>query len=119
MKHNGTEDLEPQISRSIITTANDVRSSDEFLKSKLSKIKHYFVKINGYPSWVFNQIHQKLAEHKKTIEKIFKSKTVEESSIANNIVLDKANKVHMISLPPYNGENRLNIGLFVALIRCF
>ena len=74
MKQIGTEDLEPWISRSIITRANDVRSSDEFLKSELSKIKHYFVKINGHPSWVFNQIHQKLVEHKKTIEKIFEER---------------------------------------------
>ena len=53
------------ILRSIITRAYHVCSNDEVLKQELSKIKTDFLKINGYPKWVFDQIHQKVIEHRE------------------------------------------------------
>ena len=51
--------------RSIINRAYDICSSDEFLRLELSRIKHDFIKINGYPYWVYNQIHQNVIESRE------------------------------------------------------
>ena len=56
--------------RSIITRAYDACSNDEFLKQELSKIKADFLKINGYPKWVFDEIQKRGFENHKMKRKI-------------------------------------------------
>ena len=85
--------------RSIITRAYNVCSNDEFLKQELSKIKTDLLKINGYPKWVFDQIHQKVIEHREVSTEISKNVENNSSESTNN----NTNKVHIISLP-YKGE---------------
>ena len=85
--------------RSVITRAYDVCSNDQFLKQELSKIKTDFLKINGYPKWVFEQIHQKVIEHRGVSTQIFKNVENNSTESTNN----NTNKVHIISLP-YKGE---------------
>ena len=71
----------------------------KFLKQKLSKVKTDFLKTNGYPKWVFDQIHQKVIEHREASTEI--SKNVENNSTESTN--NNTNKVHIISLP-YKGE---------------
>ena len=85
--------------RSIITRAYDVCSNDEILKQELSKIKTDFLKINRYPKWVFDQIHQKVIEHREVSTEISKNAENDSTESINN----NTNKVHIISLP-YKGE---------------
>ena len=90
---------------SIINRAYDICSNDEFLRLELSRIKHDFIKINGYPNWVFNQIHQKVIESREINTK--KLNSIEDST-TEAIVLENTKKVHIISLP-YKGEKGQNI----------
>ena len=55
--------------------------------------------MNGYPRWVFDQIHQKVIEHREVFTEI--SKNVENNSTESTN--NNTNKVHTISLP-YKGE---------------
>ena len=91
--------------RSIINRAYDICSNDEFLRLELSRIKHDFIKINGYPNWVFNQIHQKVIESREISTN--KLNSIEDSP-AEDITLENTKKVHIISLP-YKGEKGQNI----------
>ena len=90
--------------RSIITRAYDVCSNDEFLKQELSKIKADFLKINGYLKWVFDQIHQKVIEHREVSTEISKNDENNSTESTNN----NTNKVHIISLP-YKGDKGKNL----------
>ena len=51
--------------RSIINRSHDISSIDEFLRLKLARVKHDFIKINGYPYRVYNQIHQNVIESRE------------------------------------------------------
>ena len=79
--------------RSIITRAYDVCSNDEFLKQELSKTKADFSKINGCPKWIFDQIHQKVIEHREVSKEISKNDENNSTESATN----NTNKVHIIS----------------------
>ena len=85
--------------RSVITRAYDVYSNDEFLKQELSKIKIDFLKINGYPKWIFDQIHQTVTKDREVSTEM--SKNVENNSTESTN--NNTNKVHIISLP-YKGD---------------
>ena len=89
----------------IINRAYDICSNDEFLQLELSRIKHDFIKTNGYPNWVFNQIHQKVIESREISPK--KLNSIEDGTTEANVV-ENTKKVHIISLP-YKGEKGQNI----------
>ena len=89
--------------RSIINRAYDICSNDEFIRLELSRIKHDFTKINGYPNWVFNQIHQKVIESREISTK--KLNSIKDST-TEAIALENTKKVRIISLH-YKGEKGL------------
>ena len=91
--------------RSIINRAYDICSSDEFLRLELSRIKHDFIKINGYPYWVFNQIHQNVIESREISAK--KLNSINDSA-TETIVSENTKKLYTISLP-YKGKKGQNI----------
>ena len=69
------------------------------MKQELSKIKADFSKTNGYPKWVFDQIHQKVIKHREFSTEISKNVENNRTESTNN----NTNKVLIISLP-YKGE---------------
>ena len=80
--------------RSIINRAYDICSSDEFLRLEFSRIKHDFIKINGYPYWVFNQIYQNVIKSREISAK--KLNSINDSA-TETIVSENTKKLYTIS----------------------
>ena len=89
----------------IINRAYDTCFNDEVSRLKLSRIKHDFKTTNGYPNWIFNQTHQKVIESRETSTK--KLNSIQHST-TEDIVLENAKEVHIMSLP-YKDEKGQNI----------
>ena len=71
---------------------------------ELPEINHDFRKTNGYPNWVFNQIHQKVIKSREISTKKLNST---EDSATEGIAIDNTKKVHIIL--SYKGEKGQNL----------
>ena len=83
--------------RTTFIWAYKIFSTKQLLKNKLKQIEEEFIKINGYPKWVFDQVNEKF--------KVPRNADYNNNVITNNESISTTQRFIL----PYKGEQGLKI----------